>query len=85
MMKIKTEQYYKIYVGKYEKDQKGLCSAPTIYSSIPFKHLSKTIMEMMKFVRNGMDIYIKKPNGDCYAYYRDLQSLPQEERKKLLS
>lgn len=83
-MKAKTDPYYRLYVGRYEKDGKGACAAPTIYTSVPFKYLSKTIMEMMKFVRNGMDIYIRKPDGSWYAYYRDLQPLSQEERKKLL-
>lgn len=79
-----NEEYYKIYVGRFEKDDQGICSAPTIYSSVPFKYLGIEVGKLTKMVRHGMDIYIKKPSGAVYAYYRDIYPLPREERYNLL-
>ncbi|MCM1497254.1 MAG: hypothetical protein NC124_02190 [Clostridium sp.] len=76
--------YYKVYVGRFEKGKRGLCSAPALYRSVFHKDLGSCLDALLKIVKTGLDIYIKKPTGEVYAYHRDLMNMPKEDAIKCL-
>lgn len=75
---------YKLYIGDYEP-KGGMCAAPKmILPSVKFTGLAREIQDGLKIVKHGLDLYVVKPNGKAYGWYRDLVHYSKEERKELL-
>ncbi len=79
------KKFYKVYIGDYYPVENKLCAAPSIYATVPYIHLGRTVGEVVNNLHKGLDCYIVTPNGKIFAWHRDLVKLSKEERRQVLN
>jgi hypothetical protein len=76
--------FYKLYIGDYNP-KGGMCAAPTmIEPMVNFNGLSGQVKRSLEKVHHGLDLYIVKPNGEVFAWYRDLSKYSKEDIRRIL-
>lgn len=76
--------FYKLYIGDFTL-KSVICAAPTmIEPSVNFLGLPNQVKKSLTKIHKGLDLYIKKPNGEVLAWYRDLNGLSKDEIRERL-
>ncbi len=76
--------FYKLYIGDYEP-KGGMCAAPKmILPSVNWHGLFRQISEGLALVKYGLDLYIRKPNGEVFAWHRDLSKYERKQVEEIL-
>lgn len=78
------DKYYKLFIGDYDP-KGGMCAAPKMYlPSVNWHGLTKQVQDALKQLKYGLDLYIKKPNGEVFAWHRDLSKYTKEDIREIL-